>query len=90
MYWEHICISKSKVSPKSTESLPPPLLTPPTDCLPQENQLGLWSASCLRQAVSELLSLAIFLTIVGIVYRLIGTRDMNCGDTVWSLKTEWK
>lgn len=71
------------------ESLPPPLLTPPTDCLPQENQLGL-RKSDLRSAVLELLSLAIFVTIVGIVYRMLGTRDMNCGDTVWSLKTEWK
>jgi hypothetical protein len=73
MYWEHILYIE-------IESLLPPLLTPPTDCLPQENHLGLWSAFCLRSAVLKVLSLAIFVTIVGIVYRMIGI--MNCGDTV--------
>jgi hypothetical protein len=41
------------------ESLPPPLLTPPTNCLPQENQLGLGKRD-LRSAVLELHFLGYF------------------------------
>ncbi len=72
------------------ESLPPPLLTPPTNCLPQENQLGLGKRD-LRSAVLELHFLGYFCHQRW--HCLPNDRDQGhevWGHTVWSLKTEWK